>query len=163
MAERTRYVCVCERTLKSAENPGLAIPRSWYRAQKPLKPGNTKKIRKNTKSPGSGPENMKKTQKKQRKWSFLGHFRFLFFCVFLLDFFGARPRVGELVIFSYFFRISGFEGILEEGRLGVPGEVWEFRFLPSFPTFPKENRSSRNVWENAWSSQTSFFQTSAAF
>ena len=34
-----------------------------------------------------------------------------------------------------------------EGRLGVPGQVWEFRFLPSFPSFPRENRSSKNVWE----------------
>ena len=47
--------------------------------------------------------------------------------------------------------------------LGVPGQVWEFRFLPSFPSLPKENRSSRDVWENAWKFQTSFFQTSAAF
>ena len=50
-----------------------------------------------------------------------------------------------------------------EGRLGVPGQVWEFRFLLSFPIFPRENRSSRNVWENAWKAQTSFFQTPTAF
>ena len=49
-------------------------------------------------------------------------------------------------------------------------DVWEFqarsgsfRFLPSFPSFPRENRSSKNVWENAWKSQTSFLQTSVAF
>ena len=47
-------------------------------------------------------------------------------------------------------------------------DVWEFqaksgRFLPPFPSFPRENRNSRNVWENAWKSQTSFFQTSAVF
>ena len=58
---------------------------------------------------------------------------------------------------------SGGRGCLGEGRLGVPDQVWEFRFLPSFPLFPGENRSSSNVWENAWKSQTSFFQTSAAF
>ena len=29
--------------------------------------------------------------------------------------------------------------------------------------FTPENRSSRNVWENAWKSQTAVFQTSAAF
>ena len=34
---------------------------------------------------------------------------------------------------------------------------------PSFPSFPRENRSSKNVWENTWKSQTSFLQTSAAF
>ena len=58
---------------------------------------------------------------------------------------------------------SGGRGCLEEGRLGVPGQVWEFRFSPSFPSFPRENCSSRNVWENASKSQTSFFQTSAVF
>ena len=57
----------------------------------------------------------------------------------------------------------GGRGCLEEGRLGVPGQNWEFRFLPSFPSFPRENRSSRDVWEDACKSQTSFFQTSAAF
>ena len=54
-------------------------------------------------------------------------------------------------------------GCLGEGRLGVPSQVWEFRFLLSFPLFPRENRSSRNVWENTWKSQTSVLQTSAAF
>ena len=58
---------------------------------------------------------------------------------------------------------SGDRGCLGEGRLGVPGQIWEFRFLLSFLSLPRENRSSRNVWENAWKSQTSFFQTSAAF
>ena len=58
---------------------------------------------------------------------------------------------------------SGGRGCLGEGRLGLPDQVWEFRFLPSFPSFPRESRSPKNVWENAWKSQTSFFQTSAAF
>ena len=43
---------------------------------------------------------------------------------------------------------SGGRGCLEEGRLGVPGQVWEFRFLPSFPSFPRENCSSRDVCKN---------------
>ena len=34
---------------------------------------------------------------------------------------------------------SGGRGCLGEGRLGLSGEVWEFRFLPSFPSFPREN------------------------
>ena len=34
---------------------------------------------------------------------------------------------------------SGGRGCLGEGRLGVPGQVWEVRFLPSFPSFPREN------------------------
>ena len=58
---------------------------------------------------------------------------------------------------------SDGRGCLREGRLGVPGQVRELRFLPSFPSFPRENWSSGNVWEDAWKSQTSFFQTSAAF
>ena len=43
--------------------------------------------------------------------------------------------------------VSGGRGCLGAGRLGVPGQVWEFRFLPSFPSFPGENRSSINVGE----------------
>ena len=50
---------------------------------------------------------------------------------------------------------SGGRWCLGEGRLGVAGQVWEFRLLPSFPSFPRENRSSRNVWESGWKSQTS--------
>ena len=50
-----------------------------------------------------------------------------------------------------------------EGRLGLPGQVWELTFLPSFPSSPRENGSYKNVWESTWKSQTSFFQTSAAF
>ena len=48
-----------------------------------------------------------------------------------------------------------------EGRLGLPGRVWELRHLPSCPSFPRENRSSNNFWENVWKSQTAFCQTSA--
>ena len=29
--------------------------------------------------------------------------------------------------------LSGGRGCLGEGLRGVPGQVWEFRFLPSFP------------------------------
>ena len=66
---------------------------------------------------------------------------------------GTRPRDDD----------RGGRGCLGNGRLGVPGQVWELRFLPSFPSFPREIRIPRNVWENAWKSQTSFFQTSPAF
>ena len=34
--------------------------------------------------------------------------------------------------------ISGGRGCLEEGRLGVPGQVWEFRFLPLLPSIIRE-------------------------
>ena len=33
---------------------------------------------------------------------------------------------------------SGGRGCLGEGRLGVPGQVWKFRFLPASPSFPRE-------------------------
>ena len=57
----------------------------------------------------------------------------------------------------------GWSRMSARRHLGLPGQVWELRFLPSFPSFPRENRSPKNVWESAWKSQTSFFQTSAAF
>ena len=34
--------------------------------------------------------------------------------------------------------LSGGCRCLGEGRLGLPGQVWELRFLPSFPSFPRE-------------------------
>ena len=33
--------------------------------------------------------------------------------------------------------------------------------VQAFPSFPRENRNSRDVWKKTWKSQTSFFQTSA--
>ena len=30
--------------------------------------------------------------------------------------------------------------------LALPGHVWELRFLPSFPAFHREIRTSKNVW-----------------
>ena len=56
---------------------------------------------------------------------------------------------------------SGGHGFLGEGRLKLPGQVWELRILPSFPSYPTKNRCSDSVWENARKSQTSFYQTSA--
>ena len=69
----------------------------------------------------------------------------------------------SVLVLSLVSPLSEGRGCLGEGRLGVPGQVWEFGFLLSFPLFPRENRSSKNVWENTWKSQTSIFQTSAAF
>ena len=59
----------------------------------------------------------------------------------------ARVETRVLKTRACWKNVSGGRGCLEEGRLGVPGQVWEFRFLPSFPSFPRENRSSRSVWE----------------
>ena len=69
-------------TTETANRRNLAIPRSWYRAQKPLKPGNTKKIRKVTKSPTPG-RAPKKTKKKHE----------------------SGPKMTVFVFFLYFFRI----------------------------------------------------------
>ena len=89
----------------------VVIPRSWYRAQKPLKPGNTKKIRKNYEIPHPrwGPETTKKIQKKYENGPKMTVFVFF---QYFFRIFGARPGVGDFVIFSYFFRISGLEGFL---------------------------------------------------
>ena len=86
----------------------FAIPRSWYRAQKPLKPGNTKKYEKATKSPPRvGPRKYEKNTEKIQKRSFSGHFRiFLYF----FRIFGARPGVGDFVAFSYFLVFPGLRG-----------------------------------------------------
>ena len=90
---------------------GVAISLGCYRIQKPLKSGNTKKIRKNYKITHFrfGPKNTKKLPKNYKNGHFLANF------VIFRDFFrifGAKPEMGDLVIFSYFFRISRFEGFL---------------------------------------------------
>ena len=83
-----------------------------------------KKYEKKTKNyeiphPGSGPENTKKIQKKYEK----GHFRAIFvFFLYFFRIFGARPRVGDFVVFSYFFRISRLEGFLSS----IPG-TWNHK------------------------------------
>ena len=78
----------------------LVILRSWYKAQKPLKPGNAKKIRKNDviSHPGSGPKNAKKIQKKYEN----GHFWaiFMFFSCFRGPTQGGGFR-NFLIFFSY--------------------------------------------------------------
>ena len=56
---------------------------------------------------------------------------------------GDREATGEAE--------SGGRGCLGEGCLGLPGQVWE----PSFPSYLRENRSSKNVWENACPRHTS--------
>ena len=69
---------------------------------------------------------------------------------------GWRDQRLPFYVFFSFWSVEGWNvssggcGCLGEGRLGVPGQVWEFRFLPFSPSFPRENRSSRTVWENAW-------------
>ena len=92
----------------------FAIPRSLYRAQKPLKPGNTKRIRKSHEIPHPGSGQTRKNTEKIRKRPENDHFGiFLYF----FRIFGARPGVGDFVTFSYFLRISG----LEEFLSSIPG------------------------------------------
>ena len=54
-------------------------------------------------------------------------------------------------------------GVFREKDVGLPGQVLELRSCPFFLYFlgPRENRSSKNVWEKAWKSQTSFSLTYA--
>ena len=95
--------------------PKLAISLGCYRIQKPLKPGNTKKIRKNYKSPISGlaPKIRKKYQKLQ-KWSFSG--QFCNFSVFFSHFWSQTGN-GWFVIFSYFQAWGVFVFCSTPGRL----------------------------------------------
>ena len=85
----------------------FAILRAWYRLQKPLNPENTKKLRKNTKSPSRvGPENTKKIPKKTKMAQ---KSPFLYFFGISFVFSGPNPGRGIcifFVIFSY-FRDSG--------------------------------------------------------
>ena len=53
------------------------------------------------------------------------------------------------------------EGCLGEGCLRLPGQVWEFRFLPSCPSFSRENRNSKKYLGKRLEVPTSFYQTSA--
>ena len=75
----------------------------------PPGPENTKKNEKMTKSPISGlaPKIRKKIPKNCKKWSFSGQFG-IFRSLFRI--FGAKPEMGDFVIFSDFFRISRLEG-----------------------------------------------------
>ena len=109
--------CNCKVAAKVALNIGrFAIPHSWHRAQKPLKPGNTKKIGKSHEipHPGSGPENTKKTQKNTqiaRKWPFS-----CFFC-FFFSYFRGPTRGGEFHDFFVFFSYFRAWGVLSS----IPG------------------------------------------
>ena len=119
MNQRTQEGC-CSHV---GENPGpsrkavqFAIARSWYRAQKPLKPGKTEKKNKqktSRNSPGRAPN----IQKKQRNTKTGAVFVFF---LYFFRIFGAQPGVGNLVSFCWggvSFRISGLEGFLSS----IPG------------------------------------------
>ena len=101
------------------KNTGIAIPRSWYRAQNPSSPEIRKKIRKKSEKlrnppPRVGPRKYEKNTEKIQKRVILGHV-----CTFsvFFSYFRGPTRGGDSVIFSYFFRISGLEGFLSS----IPG------------------------------------------
>ena len=83
---------------------GVAISLGWYRIQKPLKPGNTKKIQ-NHPFP-VWPQKYGKNTEKLQKWSFSGQF-----CNFSVIFFVFLGPNQKWVILQ-FFRISRLEGFL---------------------------------------------------
>ena len=85
------------------------IPRSWYRAQKPLKPGNTKKVTKSP-TPGRAPKIRKKYRKKYENGPKMTVFVFF---LYLFRIFGARPGVGDFVIFFVFFSYFQAGGVFE--------------------------------------------------
>ena len=133
------YFCKYQRAPKSPPNEDssksgfrVMIPRSWYRAQKPLKPGNTKKIRKSYEipHPGWGPENTKKSTEKIRKRSFLGHFRI--FSVFFSYFRGPTRGGGFrnfFVFFSYFRAWGAFGVYTRNAESQIQGEFLQFSSL----------------------------------
>ena len=144
----------------------LRSPWGWYRIQKPLKPGNTKKIRKKmTKSPISGlaPKIRKKIPKIYKNGHFLANFGIFryFFRIFV-----AKPEMGESVISSVFFLISRLEGFLysvpPQGDLNVSsvlgptqmvsagGFLNQNGYLPDIPLRPQlapNHPNPRRSWK----------------
>ena len=84
----------------------IAILPGWYRAEKPLDPGNTKKLRKKYKipHPGLAPENTKKIPK-NTKMVIFGPFSYFFGIFFVFS--GANPGWGILYFFRNFFVFPG--------------------------------------------------------
>ena len=58
---------------------------------------------------------------------------------------------------------SGGRGCLGEGRLGLSGQVWEFRFLPSFPSFPRENAVQKQSGKTPGLSGTSVWRPQSRY
>ena len=93
-----------------------AIPLGSYRAQKPTKAGNPKKIRKNYKIPHPelGPENTEKLPRKYKNGPKMTIFVFFWY---FFRIFGARLRVGDFVIFFLIFFVfpvlGGFRTLYE--------------------------------------------------
>ena len=115
----------------------VAIPCSWYKAQKTLKPGKTKnkkKIRKYTKfpTPGRAPKTRKRYENGPKMTAFV-FFLFFFFSVLW------GPDLGRGI--SYLFRISGLEGVLSS----VPGtrncKGWGSKTIPQKSETPNDDKN----------------------
>ena len=90
----------------------IAIPRyQWYRAQKPLKPGKIKKIRKNYEipHPGRAPK-IRKKYRKNTKTAQKSPFAY-FFWIFFSYFRGPSRGGGFRNFFVFFFVFPGLRGL----------------------------------------------------
>ena len=63
-----------------------------------------------------------------------------------------RPEIADCCPLAWSKRVLIYYNTIQDANItqfrgGLPGQVWKLRFLPSFPSFPRENRSSNNVWE----------------
>ena len=85
-------------------------------------------------------------------WVYTTVFDFLLLDEFLLrplsPKFGSQHQLRIKTLLSLKIKVAGFNvpngrGCLGERCQGLPGQVWDLRFLPSFPSFPRENHSSR--------------------
>ena len=83
----------------------VGISLGWYRTQKPLKPGNTKKIRKKWQNPPFCPK-IRKNDRKITKIVIFWPLSYFFWSFFRT--FGAQPGMGDFVIFFVFPGLRGF-------------------------------------------------------
>ena len=91
----------------------IEISLGWYRIQKPLQPGSTKKIRtKKIQNPPFPVWPPQKILKNYKKWLFSCHFWKLSEFFFFFRLFGAKPGPGDFVIFCIFFVFPGLRGFL---------------------------------------------------
>ena len=87
----------------------VTIPRGWYRAQKPLNPGNTKKYEKHTKSPTPArPPKIRKNYRKNTKMA--KKLPFVYFFGIFFVFSGGDLGSGILYFCRIFFVFPGFRG-----------------------------------------------------
>ena len=106
LVQKCKYIPSQSHRSGNTDETCITILRGWYRAQKPLNPGNTKKLRKKIQNPPPrvGPRKYEKNTEKIRKWWAI----FVFFRYFFRIFEG-QPGVGDFVFFFFVF-FSYFRG-----------------------------------------------------